>query len=97
MGGVTLDDVSLKSILSLKYGNTLTLFTGVDELILRGTSYTEVAASVAFSNPEQANNYQLVYDGSASGTLSVRGVPEPASATLSLLALTVLASRRRRR
>lgn len=100
LGGVTLDGVSMESILALEYGASLTLFTGVDELILSGTSYTEAAefaASVAFSNPELASNYLLQYGGAASGTLSVMAVPEPASATLSLLALTALAARRRRR
>lgn len=100
LGGVTLDAVTIESILSLKTGSSLTLFTEVDELILGNFGYTEelqTSASVAFSNPELADDrYRLVYSGATDGIVSVMAVPEPTTATLSLLALTALAARRRR-
>lgn len=100
LGGVLLDEVTSQNILSLEAGSSLTLFTGVDELVLNDVSYThelENSASVAFSNTELANGrYRLVYTGSADGVVSVMAVPEPTTATLSLLALTALAARRRR-
>lgn len=100
LGGVLLDDVTVQNILSLEAGTAVTLFTGVDELILDGVGYThelETSASVAFSNTELSNGrYRLVYNGAADGEVSVMSVPEPTTATLSLLALAALAARRRR-
>lgn len=100
LGGVFLDDVTVQNILSLEVGSAITLFTGVDELILDGVSYTrelETSASVAFGNKELADSrYRLVYNGSTGGEVSVMAVPEPTTTTLSLLALTALAARRRR-
>ena len=81
-------------------GSSLTLFTGVDELIIGSDSWTgamTTEASAAFSNAE-LDGYQLVYDGADSGKVSITtaAVPEPTTATLSLLALAALAARRRR-
>lgn len=80
------------------------LFEGIDTLYLgteaQTTSITleaQLLASTYFSNLENTD-YLLVYDASESGNgiLSIM-VPEPASSSLSLLALTALAARRRRR
>ena len=77
------------------------LFTGVDSLTLPDVSATttpdRVWAGVVFSNLASNQNYYLVYQADT-GTLSiVYNVPEPATATLSLLALAALAARRRRK
>lgn len=101
LGGVLLDDVTVQNILSLETGAAITLFSGVDELILDEVSYTrelQTSASEAFGNAELTNGrYRLVYSGAADGEVSVMAVPEPTTVTLSLLALTALAARRRRR
>ena len=71
------------------------LFTGIDSLTLPQTATTttsnRVWAGVVFSNLASSQNYYLVYQADT-GTLSiVYNVPEPATATLSLLALAALA------
>lgn len=100
LGGVALDDTTVNLVKSLTVGSSLTLFTGVDELIIGSDSWTgamTTEASAAFSNAA-LNGYQLVYDGATSGKVSITtaAVPEPTTATLSLLALAALAARRRR-
>lgn len=100
LGGVALDDATVNLVESLTVGSSLTLFTGVDELIIGSESWTgamSTAASAAFSNAELIG-YRLVYEGSASGKVSITtaAVPEPTAVTLSLLALAALAARRRR-
>lgn len=100
LGGVVLDDTTVNLVKSLTVGSSLTLFTGVDELIIGSDSWTgamTTEASAAFSNAE-LDGYQLVYDGADSGKVSITtaAVPEPTTATLSLLALAALAARRRR-
>lgn len=101
LGGVQLDDITIDKVTALDAGVALTLFTEVDELILDGVSYTEAtdaAASTAFANTELAEGYRLVYSGAdAGGAVSIMAVPEPATTTLSLLALAALAARRRRK
>lgn len=100
LGGVALDDTTVNLVKSLSVGSSLTLFTGVDELIIGSDSWTgamTTEASAAFSNAE-LDGYRLVYDGAASGKVSITtaAVPEPTTATLSLLSLAALAARRRR-
>lgn len=100
LGGVALDDTTVNLVKALTVGSSLTLFTGVDELIIGSDSWTgamTTEASAAFSNAELVG-YQLVYDGAISGKVSITtaAVPEPTTATLSLLALAALAARRRR-
>lgn len=101
LGGVALDDTTVNLVKSLTVGSSLTLFTGVDELIIGSDSWTgamTTEASAAFSNIE-LGGYRLVYEGAASGKVSIAtaAVPEPTTATLSLLALAALAARRRRK
>lgn len=84
---------------TLETSETLTLFTGVNSLTLGTTSYAgAVDASTVFTNLA-AGNYSLVYADSVvalkKGVTDV--VPEPTTATLSLLALCGLAMRRRRK
>jgi len=102
--GITLDDTTLNRVYSLNTGESLALFTGVDGLKLGETSYASISAddgilaSPYFTNLN-SDQYRLTYTGTDNGTLSIisAAVPEPATATLSLLALAALAARRRRK
>ena len=104
--GITLDDSTLNRAHALQTGESLALFTGVDGLTLGNDSYSAITeednilAAPYFSNLD-SNNFVLTYTGTDNGTLNITmlsmTVPEPTTATLSLLALTALAARRRRR
>ncbi len=102
--GITLDDTTLNRVYSLNCGESVALFTMVDGLKLGKTSYTsisandEILAAPYFSNLN-SDQYRLTYTGTDNGTLSIlsAAVPEPTSTTLSLLALSALAMRRRRK
>ena len=102
--GITLDDTTLNRVYSLNTGESLALFTGVDGLKLGETSYASISAddgilaSPYFTNLN-SDQYRLTYTGTDNGTLALlsAAVPEPATATLSLLALAALAARRRRK
>ena len=83
----------------------LTLFSGVDALTLGTGSASDEAitkedgvdASTYFTNLGKGE-FLLTYTGATGGgTVSLMNVPEPTTATLSLLALMGLAARRRRR
>ena len=100
--GITLGDATLQRIQELSVGDQLLLFTGVDAFVLDSTDYAQltpedaVLASDYFSNIT-SSNYVLTYTGANVGSLAiVMNVPEPTTATLSLLALAGLAARRRR-
>ena len=104
-GKINLSESMNSYLATLGLGDRLTLFTGVDALYLGATdaehAYSgEVSASdyfnlVALTNPE--HNLVLTYSGADDGIVSLAVVPEPATATLSLLALAGLAARRRRK
>ena len=88
-----------------------TLFTGVDDFTINGVlqpkdlvftdwCHFDYEASSIFSNLIE-NTYALVYDmdggiGAGHGTVALKLIPEPATGTLSLLALMALAARRRK-
>ena len=97
--GLTLDAATLDRICSNEY---TTLFTGVDALTLNGTKYESISvedrvlAAPYFSNLTN-NNFVLTYSGAETGELVIAMIPEPTTATLSLLALLGLAARRRRK
>ncbi len=105
--GLTLTGTLYNDVKSMKAGERVTLFTGVDALYL-GSSQESIT-SITLSNGMQANDYFtnlsdsyfLIYDpslGSGLGELSIgMVVPEPTTATLSLVALAALAMRRRRK
>lgn len=103
--GVLLGDSTLARVQSLRVGEFTTLFSGVDGLTLGNTEYTTIStedsilASPYFSN--LSNNYVLSYTGTDNGSLIITmisaAVPEPTTTTLSLLALSALAARRRRK
>lgn len=104
---------SLLTMLQLaEIGSRIDLFTGIDSLYFNGVLQEQmitledgVMAETYFGNlvNELNRSYYLVYDNSVAGegVLSIEvanmTVPEPTTATLSLLALAALAARRRRR
>ncbi|MDD6813883.1 MAG: MYXO-CTERM sorting domain-containing protein [Akkermansia muciniphila] len=116
---LTLDGVlTMGSTLTLYSGNTLsgslltgwtdrsqalTLFSGVDELVLNGTTATADKTYDASSVFSGMSGYNLVMTGGTGGQdyivqlVQSTPSPEPTTATLSLLALMGLAARRRRR
>ncbi len=103
--GLTLDDTTLGRVHALSVGESTALFTGVDGLTLDKTTYTSLTendsmlANPYFTNLNSGNQYVLTYSGTDNGTLSIMAasVPEPTTTTLSLLALSALAMRRRRK
>jgi hypothetical protein len=105
--GLSLTGSLYDEVKSMKAGESVTLFTGVDALYL-GASQTAITsitledgvlAKDYFTN--LSDNYFLIYDtslGDGLGELSIgMVVPEPTTATLSLVALAALAMRRRRK
>jgi len=86
-----------ESMLADLYGHqAVTLFTGVDKLTLDAVDIADGAAlnvNGMFSNLDTGYDYNLAYVG---GMVSLSAIPEPTTATLSLLALAALAARRKR-
>ncbi len=87
-----------ESMLEQLYGlQSVTLFTGVDALTMDGDELTDgsmLNVNGVFKNLDLAYDYTLAY---ADGMITLKAIPEPATATLSLAALVLLASRRRRK
>ncbi|MEE1265796.1 MAG: PEP-CTERM sorting domain-containing protein, partial [Akkermansia sp.] len=109
--GMQLAGNILAEVQNLQLGESLTLVSGLESLavqtqnLMRSVEYTtvldgyEVQASEYFSNLAGNTGLVMRYDGEA-GTVSITqtmAVPEPATATLGLLALAALAVRRRRK
>ncbi|MBR5895652.1 MAG: hypothetical protein IKZ13_08945 [Akkermansia sp.] len=105
---IKLDDTSLSLIKGLDAGERLDLFTGVAELNLKSQSeVTESITLAALSDTSfsDAANYfsglssNLYTVGIQNGVVFVEAakIPEPTTATLSLLSLAALAARRRRK
>ena len=107
--GMNLSQSDFDTVQHLGIGGTYTLFNGVDELTLNGstpayvgqtdaiTTEARVDAADYYNNLERGQ-YYLVYNGSNVGQVAIFStVPEPATSTLSLLALAALAARRRRK
>ncbi len=107
--GITLDGGLYTTMMALEEGGSLTLFTGITTLKIDDVSYesaarevfTPIDAASIFTNITTSGAYELAFaNGSLTATMvipSTPGVPEPATATLSLLALAGLAARRRRK
>lgn len=73
------------------------LFTDVERLYLGANTYTDaVDANLYFSNLDEGT-YWLTYNQNAVYLSAMRGVPEPATGTLTLFALAGLCARRRRK
>ncbi len=98
--GLKMGENLLASVGALDYGETLNLFTGLSGVNLPvavDTESSRVLASSVFSNVQSDTLYVDYRVIDNVGTLLVANVPEPATATLSLLALAALAARRRRK
>lgn len=77
-------------------GEEISLFTGVDALSIDGKDIaagTNMDATGIFTGLSDDYTYYMSYDGSKVNL----SIPEPTTATLSLLALAALAARRRRK
>ena len=105
--GLTLGGNVLELLNQLQYGQSLTLVSGLDSLTVQSLNAKSTSEYSAFATDQELRaadyfsnlspNMVLKYNGEV-GSLSVsRVIPEPATATLSLLALTALMSRRRRK
>ena len=111
---ITLGGSMYDAVAGMQLGESMTLFTGVDALVLSfdGVSVTyqpgdiqvadRVLASTYFGNlPETGANQQYFITFTTAevggGELAFFMAPEPTTTTLSLLALTALAARRRRK
>ena len=83
------------SILFIENIGTLTVLTmeGITEVVAEGTDLTQYF-SITSTDGTDLSGYSLVY---ADGALAMSIVPEPATASLSLLALAALCMRRRRK
>lgn len=109
--GMQLAGNVLTEVQNLQVGQSITLVSGLESLavqtqnLMRSVEYTtvmdgyEVQASEYFANLAGNSGLVMQYD-SEGGTVSITqtmAVPEPTTATLSLLALAALAARRRRK
>ena len=101
--GVHLGENLLSDVLALGCGESLALFTGVGEFSLpivaavTELESSRVLANSVFSNVQSESLYVEYRVEDNVGSLLVLNVPEPATSTLSLLALAALAARRRRK
>ena len=102
-GGINLSKADFEAVAGLGYGDRYVLFNGVDSLTL-DQAYTEAITPEMQINAAdwfhgvEPEKYYVVYDGSNVGQVAIFcATPEPATSTLSLLALAALAARRRRR
>lgn len=95
MSGVKLVATDYMQWNSAKSGDVLTLFEGVTSV----TGFSDAAdASTVFSNLRNGDfKINYITDGGIVQLVATRDVPEPATVTLSLLALAALVSRRRRK
>ena len=100
--GMTLDGTMLTSVTGLREGETVDLFKSVDSLMLGNATYDAdnalaegtVSLNQYFTNVTNESIYLAFNNGNVFA--GVMSVPEPTTATLSLLALAGLAARRRR-
>lgn len=87
-----------ESMLADLYGyQPVTLFSGVDNLTLDNEAIVDgtiMNVNGVFSNLDTGYDYNLAYVG---GMVSLAVIPEPTTATLSLLALAAMAARRKRK
>lgn len=100
--GLSLGESTLESLKALTLGEEFVLFTGVTSLTLESDTFSQISVQDAvqaityFGNLEN-EHFMLTYSGNEGGTISIVSIPEPATVSLSLLALCGLAARRRRK
>lgn len=110
--GMTLSEADANAVGSMATDGVYHLFNGVDSFTL-GSTYTDVTTSITAANAVDASayftnlekgKYIITYTGASNGGANVGQVllmsmptPEPTTGTLSLLGLTTLCIRRRRR
>lgn len=93
--GMTID-LTTALLTRLYQGEAIDLFASVDSLTLDGLNIDhDTITEVSFNVDDMVQTFDMAY--SNAGTVSITLVPEPATATLSLLALAGLAARRRRK
>ena len=103
--GLILDGRVMDALDALQNGDSLAIFKEVSNMVFAGnaseadvvtlseSALTEVDASIYFTNLEEGL-YYITFENNTVSILS--NIPEPTTATLSLLALAALAARRRR-
>lgn len=107
--GMKLSEADVNAVLGMNEGGAYHLFNSVDSITLASSGYSNwtqaitvkdaVDASTYFTNLEQGKYFITYTGGENVGQVMLMGatVPEPATGTLSLLALAALAARRRRK
>lgn len=100
--GINLSESDLAAIMGLRVEDTYNLFNSVDALTLSVTQYDKITPELRVDAAEwfhgiDPHRMYMVYDGDNVGVYCMYTIPEPATGTLSLLALAALAARRRRR
>ena len=100
--GIAFSPEDYAAVYGLSVGDSYTLFTGVDELILNDRAYQAIVPedkidAVGFFRGIVPECLYMTYDGDNVGVYCVAVMPEPTTGTLSLLALCALAARRRRK
>lgn len=106
LGEVALSEDDLAAVRSLTRDQNYDLFSSVDQFSTNGVDFTReigmadewLDAAYVFSNIDETGRYYLFYSKAEDGgSIYIKGIPEPTTGTLSLLALCALAARRRRK
>ncbi len=98
--GINLSEDTLQRIMDLNVGEKTILILSVDKLVLNNTAFSQLTTQDAVLAADYFTNlmndeYYITFNEEEFAVY--RAIPEPTTATLSLLALAALAARRRRR
>lgn len=102
LDSLTLSGTLMEALSGLTEGGKVNLFAGVSSLTLSGTSYNSLTSDDGmdlslYLTGVDAEKYYLGYENNTVYAGLIPAIPEPTTATLSLLALAGLAARRRRK